>query len=64
MAIIQQMLLTGNIEAKIFTWAENYDVQLWGGRVDVDDDENIYFASAGPDNAFVSKLDNSRDIDS
>jgi len=57
MAIIQQMLLTGNIEAKIFTWAENYDTHVWGGRVDVDDDENIYFASAGADNAFVSKLD-------
>ena len=57
MAIIQQMLLTGNVEAKIFTWAENYDIALWGGRVDVDDDENIYFASNSADNAFVSKLD-------
>lgn len=57
MAIIQQMLLTGNIEAKIFTWAENYDMRLGHGRVDVDDDENIYFASNGFDNAFVSKLD-------
>ena len=57
MAIIQQMLLTGNVEAKILTWAENYDIALYGGRVDVDDDENIYFASNSADNAFVSKLD-------
>ena len=51
------MLLTGNIEAKIFTWAENYDIALWRACVDVDDDENIYFAGSSSDNAFISKLD-------
>ena len=58
MALVQQMLLlVGNNDAKIFTFAENYDTHVWGGQIDVDDDENIYSANYGSDTAFVSKLD-------
>ena len=57
MAIVQQMLLVGGNEAKIFTFAENYDTNIWQGHVDVDDDENIYFAANGTNDAWIAKLD-------